>query len=116
MVRESTRCSVNAPCPRRTGQRALASSRTSVADAARATTARMALEPASSAAITRGAESSGMEKILRRVSETEEARRKREPQMLCGSDGPPRTAANGSDSAWRYRSADTAYHHGQNAK
>src|ERR1700688_1683713 len=99
MVRESTRCSVNAPCPSRTGQRALASSRTSVADAARATTARMAFEPASRAAITRGAESRGMEKILRRVWETEEARGKSEPQVHCGSDRPPRTAANGNDRA-----------------
>ena len=55
-MRASKRRLVKTPWPRRTDQRALASSRTSVAEFARAMTARIALDPASSAATVNGEE------------------------------------------------------------
>src|SRR5579862_8953925 len=64
MMRESKRPRVKTPWPKRTVQRAFASMRTSVAEPARATTARMALDPASSAAMTRGGDATGIGRHL----------------------------------------------------
>src|SRR5665213_2860291 len=66
IVRESMRRRVNTPWPRRTAQRAFASSRISVAEDARATTARMAFDPASRAPISRGEGFTGMREHLQR--------------------------------------------------
>jgi hypothetical protein len=59
-VRGSSLFLVNTLCPSRTDQRALAISRMSVAELARDTTARIAFDPASSAAITSGDGVKGM--------------------------------------------------------
>src|SRR5580700_4173003 len=61
IVRGSSRLRVKTLCPSRTAQRALASSRISVAELARATTARIAFDPASKAAITSGVGVNGIE-------------------------------------------------------